>query len=359
MFIATYTKVSKMSTLIETQALKKYYPITGGILRRQVKEVRAVDSVSLAILKEECFGLVGESGCGKTTFAKTMIRLLEPDSGHIYFDVPDDIKEEIAKLEKSENSPELRKLRAQYDLTTFRGKKLKSIRKKMQIVYQDPTRSLNPRMLVKDIVGEPLVVQKQAKGAERRRRTLEILGKVGLTEKHMYRYPHEFSGGQRQRIAIARALVTNPEFVVLDEPTSSVDVSVRAQLLNLFQDLRKELGLTYVFISHDLSIVECIADRVAVMYLGKIVELAKTNDLFKNPLHPYSWALFSSVPIPDPTVKRKRIELKGEVPSPVNPPIGCRFHPRCSEAMEVCRKEEPNLLDAGDGHLVACYLYNR
>lgn len=351
--------MSKVSALIETEALKKYYPITGGILRRRVGEVRAVDGVSLSIPKKKCFGLVGESGCGKTTFAKTMIRLLKPNSGHIYFDVPEDIKEEIAKLEQSKKSPELKKLRAQYDLATFRGKKLKSMRRKMQIVYQDPTRSLNPRMLVKDIVGEPLIVQKLAKGTERRKKTLEILGKVGLTEKHMYRYPHEFSGGQRQRIAIARALVTNPEFVVLDEPTSSVDVSVRSQLLNLFQDLRKELGLTYLFISHDLSVVECIADQVAVMYLGKIVELAKTTELYKNPLHPYSLALFSSIPIPDPAVKRKRIELKGEVPSPVNPPTGCRFHPRCSEVMELCRKEEPELIDVGNGHFVACHLFHK
>ncbi len=347
-----------MSSLIETQALKKYYSLTGGLLRRRVGEVRAVDGVSLSILKNECYGLVGESGCGKTTFAKTVIRLLEPNSGHIYFDLPDDIKEEIAKLEQSKNSRELKKLRAEYDLATFRGKKLKSMRRKMQIVYQDPTRSLNPRILVKDIVGEPLIVQKLARGEERGKRTLEMLGKVGLTERHMFRYPHEFSGGQRQRIAIARALVTNPEFVVLDEPTSSVDVSVRAQLLNLFQDLRKELGLTYLFISHDLSVVECIADRVAVMYLGKIVELAKTTELYKNPLHPYSLALFSSIPIPDPSVKRKRIELKGEVPSPVNPPTGCRFHPRCSEAMELCHKVEPELIDVGNGHLVACHLFH-
>jgi oligopeptide/dipeptide ABC transporter ATP-binding protein len=227
----------------------------------------------------------------------------------------------------------------------------------MQIVYQDPTTSLNPRMLVKDIVSEPLKVQGIAKGQEAKKRVIEMLYKVGLTERHLYRYPHEFSGGQRQRIAVARALVTNPKFVVLDEPTSSVDVSVRAQLLNLFQDLQKDLKLTYLFVSHDLSVVECIAHRVAVMYLGKIVELAQTEDLYKNPLHPYAQALFASIPIPDPTIEKRRITLSGEVPSPVNPPLGCRFHPRCSKAMEICAKEEPELKDLGNGHLVACHLF--
>ncbi len=348
-----------MSIFIETDSLKKHYPLTGGVFRRRVGEVKAVDGVSLSIQRNECFGLVGESGCGKTTFAKTVIRLLKPDSGHIFFNVSEDVKQRIAELEKGKNSPELEKLLGEYDLAVFKGKKLKSMRRRMQIVYQDPTRSLNPRMLVKDIVGEPLIVQKLAKGADVRKRVLEMLSKLGLTARHMYRYPHEFSGGQRQRIAIARALVTNPEFVVLDEPTSSVDVSVRAQLLNLFQDLRGELGLTYLFISHDLSVVECIADKVAVMYLGKIVEMASTAELYANPLHPYSLALFTSIPIPDPTIARKRIELRGEVPSPVNPPKGCRFHPRCSEAMDACSKEEPQLIDMGNGHIVACHLYKK
>jgi len=226
----------------------------------------------------------------------------------------------------------------------------------MQIVYQDPTTSLNPRMLVKDIVSEPLVVQKIGRGQERRQRAIEMLNRVGLTQRHLYRYPHEFSGGQRQRIAIARALVTRPKFVVLDEPTSAVDVSVRAQLLNLFQDLQKELGLTYLFVSHDLSVVECISHRVAVMYLGKVVELAQTSELYRQPLHPYAQALFASIPIPDPAKRRKRAPLKGEVPSPVNPPLGCRFNPRCEKALEICRKEEPGLKDIGNGHFVACHL---
>jgi len=347
-----------MSTLVETVALKKYYPITGGVFRRRVGEIRAVDGVSLRILKNECFGLVGESGCGKTSYAKTVIRLLEPTSGHIYYGVPEDIRQEIISLENNGRSNELRKLRDQYDLSAFRGGRLRAVRNKMQIVYQDPTRSLNPRMLVKDIVQEPLVVQGLAEGAERGRRVLEMLQDVGLTERHLYRFPHEFSGGQRQRIAIARALVTHPEFVVLDEPTSSVDVSVRAQLLDLFQKLRRELGLTYLFISHDLGVVECLADRVAVMYLGEVVETAKTADIYKEPLHPYAFALFSSIPVPDPTVRRERPELTGEVPSHFDPPPGCRFHPRCPKAMEKCRIQHPKLTDLGGGRAVACYLYH-
>jgi len=347
-----------MSVLLETENLKKYFSLTGGLFRRKVGEVKAVDNVSLQILKGECFGLVGESGCGKTTFGKTVIRLLKPTAGSIYFDVPIE-EEKIDSENLRAESRELRKFRKKYDLSTFRGRKLKALRRKMQIVYQDPTRSLNPRMLIKDIVGEPLQVQKLAKGAQRRQGVIEMLSKVGLTERHLYRYPHEFSGGQRQRIAIARALVTNPDFVVLDEPTSSVDVSVRAQLLNLFQDLQKELGLTYLFVSHDLSVIECISHRVGVMYLGKVVEQAPTAEVFAKPLHPYTVALFSSIPIPDPTLKRERVMLRGEVPSPVNPPRGCRFHPRCNKAGEICSREEPQFVDMGNGHLVACHLFQK
>ena len=349
-----------MSISLETRKLKKYYPVRGGVFRRRIADVKAVDVVNLSIKKGECFGLVGESGCGKTTFGKTIIRLLGPTSGHIYFGAPEEVKEEIEKLESSsssKNSPRLKKLIKQYDLAKFRGKKLKALRRKMQIVYQDPSTSLDPRMLVKDTVGEPLQVQGLAKGQKMRENVLEALEKVGLGETHLYRYPHEFSGGQRQRIAIARAFIINPEFVVLDEPTSSVDVSVRAQLLDLFQKLARDMGVTYLFISHDLSVVECISHRVAVMYLGKVVELASTPELFRNPLHPYTQALMSAIPVPDPTAKTKRILLTGDVPSPVNPPSGCRFHPRCAKATENCRREIPELVDVGNEHFVACELF--
>lgn len=344
-----------MSTLLNIRGLKKYYPILGGVLKRKVADVKAVDGVSFNIKKGECFGLVGESGCGKTTLGKTIIRLFVPNEGSVYYNTPEDVLEKIERLEKK-NSHSLKRIRKEYDLATFHGRKLKQLRRKLQIVYQDPTTSLDPRMLIKDIVAEPIIAQGLAGGSEAKKMVIDMLERVGLTDKHLYRYPHEFSGGQRQRIAVARALVIHPEFVILDEPTSSVDVSVRAQLLNLLKDLAKEFGLTYMFVSHDLSVVEVISNRVAVMYLGKIVEIASTEELFKEPLHPYAQALFASIPIPDPTKRKERPPLTGEVPSPVNPPSGCRFHPRCPLATDVCRKEEPQLIDVGNGHIVACHV---
>lgn len=347
-----------MKILLQVEQLKKYYPIRGGIFKRKVNDVKAVDVIDLGIFKNECLGLVGESGCGKTTFGKTVVRLLKPTDGHIYFNVPTDIIDEIRKLKHDTSkllSKKREKLIKQYDLSTFKGSKLKQFRRSAQIVFQDPSTSLNPRMLVKDIVGEPLKVQGLANGPELNERVLNILVKLGLTEKHLSRYPHEFSSGQRQRIAIARAIITNPEFVVLDEPTSSVDVSVRVQLLDVFQSIQRDLQLTYLFISHDLSVVECISDRVGVMYLGKIVELAPTKALYQNPKHPYSVALISSIPIPDPTLERDRVLLAGDVPSPVNPPTGCRFHPRCFKARKICKKEQPLLIEFKDDHFVACH----
>ena len=345
-----------MENLMTVEHLKKYFPVMGGVLRKKVADVRAVDDVSFQIYAGECFGIVGESGCGKTTLGKTLIRLLNPNAGHIFYKIPQEVADAIKTLEKDNpKSRSLKYLLKEYDHAYVSGSRLRKLRRHLQIVYQDPTTSLDPRMLVKDIVSEPVVSQGLIKGSGVIERVLETLQMVGMGEKHLYRYPHEFSGGQRQRIAVARAIITKPEFIILDEPTSSVDVSVRAQLLNMFQDLQRDLGLTYMFISHDLSVVECISDRVAVMYLGKIVEQAKTEEIYKNPMHPYAQALFNSIPIPDPTRRRERAALSGEPPSPVNPPSGCRFHPRCSLATKTCEHEEPPLVDVGNEHYVACF----
>jgi len=336
-----------VGSIVAAINLRKYFPIVGGVFRRKIGDVKAVDGVTFTIKTGETFGLVGESGCGKTTLGKTLIRLLDPTSGKILFDPRGELPD----------NPRIGERMNDYDISSVKGKKLKNLRRYMQIVYQNPSTSLNPRMLVKDIVAEPLVVQGLARGREAEERVLQILERVGLAREHLYRYPHEFSGGQKQRIAIARALITHPKFIVLDEPTSSVDVSVRASLLDLFKELQRKMGLTYLFISHDLSMIEAISDRVAVMYLGKIVEIADPRELFNNPLHPYTQALFSAIPIPDPEAKRERIILGGEPPSPANPPSGCRFHPRCKYAREICSRQEPTLIEVKPGHYVACHLY--
>ncbi len=317
--------------LVEVKGLVKHFPLQRRLFSTApVAVVRAVDGVSFDIRRGETLGLVGESGCGKSTTGRMLLRLIEPTSGTMKFDGVD-----VAGL-----GPE----------------QLRECRRNMQIVFQDPYASLNPRMTVERTVSEPLEVHGIASGEEKRRRVRELLELVGLSSYHAKRYPHEFSGGQRQRIGIARALAVNPKFVVCDEPVSALDVSIQAQVLNLLQDLQEQLGLTYLFISHNLSVIEHVSDRVAVMYLGKIVELAAKDDLYAAPKHPYTRALMSAVPVTDREQRKKRIMLEGDVPSPINPPSGCRFHTRCSMATDVCREQEPELLDVGGGHWVACHL---
>ncbi len=314
--------------LVECRDLTKHFPLR-GIFRKKGK-VHAVEGVNLHIERGETLGLVGESGCGKTTLARVLLGLILPTSGTVLFDGKD-----IFKLTKGE---------------------LKEFRRRTAMVFQDPFASLNPRMLVADIVGEPLVIHGIAYGEDKDEIVQGLLEKVGLKEEHMYRYPHEFSGGQRQRIAIARALAADPEFIVLDEPTSALDVSVQAKILNLLNRLKEELGLTYLFISHDLNVIRHISDGVGVMYLGKLVEKGTNEEIFSRPLHPYTAALLTASPRPDPRSRnRKRFFLAGEVPSAINPPSGCRFHPRCPFAKPMCSSQEPPLEDAGNGHLVACH----
>jgi len=346
----------KVEVLIETRKLKTHFLILKGILRRPVGAVKAVDGVNLVINSGQWMGLVGESGCGKTTLGKTILRLIKPTSGHIYFNMPHEIKEEIELLEVSGNNHhKLQTMLHDYDLAVFPSSKIKTFRKKMQLVHQDPYTSLNPRMKIKNIVAEPLIVSGLTHGQQTKERGASILNKVGFSDKYFNRYPHEFSGGQRQRIAIARALATNPNFIVFDEPTSALDVSVQAQILDLLKQLKKEEGLTYLYITHDLAVAESVCDIIAVMYLGKIVEVGNPSEIFPSPRHPYSRALVLSTPIPDPKRKRGRIILPGEVPSPANPPAGCRFNPRCDRATDECRHTEP-LLQAEEGaRMVACW----
>ena len=344
--------------LVDIRKLKKYYPIKGGVFKRQLANVRAVDGVDLAIIKGECLGLVGESGCGKTTLGKTILRLHESTEGRIYFDQSPEKIEVVEKALSSSNPDDLargKRVLKEMDLTKLSGKKLLALRQKIQIVFQDPSNSLDPRMLVKHIVAEPLVSQHLAGAREIEERVLELLNVVGLAKEHLMRYPHEFSGGQRQRIAIARSLATQPEFILMDEPTSALDVSVQAQILNLLKRLQDEFDLTYLFVTHHLLVVKYISNRIAVMYLGKIVELSDTTELFDSARHPYTKALLSAIPIPDPETHIEKIILTGDVPNPINPPAGCRFHPRCAHATDICREAEPLLEDSGSGHMVACH----
>ncbi len=319
--------------LVQVRGLKKYFPITQGILiQRKVADVKAVDGLDFEIERGETLGLVGESGCGKSTTGRSILQLYRPTAGEVLFEGKD-----LAKL---------------------KGEELRKMRRNMQMIFQDPYASLNPRMTVGDIIGEPLEVHSIAKGKEKKERVQELLQIVGLNPYFVNRYPHEFSGGQRQRIGVARALAVQPDFIVCDEPISALDVSIQAQIINLLEELQTKFNLTYLFIAHDLSVVRHISDRVAVMYLGKIVELTDRNSLYSNPLHPYTKALLSAVPIPDPNVeeKRERIILVGDVPSPVNPPQGCRFHTRCPLAIDICKRVDPEFRDVGSNHHVACHV---
>jgi len=315
--------------ILEIEGLKKYFPIRGGVLSREVGWIHAVDDVSFDIYEGETFGLVGESGCGKATLGRCVLLLIKPTEGVIVF--------------------------SGQRLLELKRKEIQRLRSQMAMIFQDPYSSLNPRMTVSDIVGKPLQIHGVARGRDRTRRVMELMSKVGLSAEHLYRYPHEFSGGQKQRVGIARALAINPKLVVADEPVAALDVSVRAGILNLMKDLQKEFGLTYLFISHDLSVVKHICDRVAAMYLGKVVEMAETEELFNNPVHPYTKALISAIPIPDPTIKRERIILPGDPSTPIDPPPGCRFYKRCRLAKESCQKGEPVLLEVSKGHFVACH----
>ena len=321
--------------LVEVRGLKMWFPIMRGILQKHVADVKAVDGLNFDVFQGETLGLVGESGCGKSTTGRAILQLYKPTAGSVLFEGT--------------------------DLVTLKGEDLRKMRRRMQMIFQDPYASLNPRMTVGSIVAEPLEVHNIGTKAERVERVRELLKVVGLNPYFINRYPHEFSGGQRQRIGVARALAVNPAFIVCDEPISALDVSIQAQVINLLEDLQEQFGLTYLFIAHDLSVVRHISDRIAVMYLGKIMELADREELYLNPMHPYTQALLSAVPIPDPVIeeKRQRIILEGDVPSPVNPPKGCNFSTRCPKALDMCKEQEPEFRDYGGGHWAACWLHQK
>jgi peptide/nickel transport system ATP-binding protein/oligopeptide transport system ATP-binding protein len=324
---------AQTNPIVKVSHLKKYYPVQGGIFQRVREWIKAVDDISFHISKGETFGLVGESGCGKTTVGRTMLRLIDATAGNVLFEGKD-----ILNLESRE---------------------LKAIRRDMQIIFQDPCASLNPRMTAGNSIMQGLEIHGIGTAHDRRDMAVEILRKVGLEEYQFHRFPHEFSGGQRQRIGIARALVLRPKFIICDEPVSALDISIQSQVLNLLKDLQDEFSLTYLFIAHNLSVVQHISDYVGVMYLGKAVELASKDELFLHPLHPYTQALISAIPIPSPHSKQKRIILQGDVPSPLHPPKGCRFHPRCPLAADICHKEEPQLINYGNDHWAACWLIGK
>ncbi len=319
--------------ILEVKNLKKYFPVLGGVFSRPVAWVKAVDDVSFHIYEGETFSLVGESGSGKTTTGKTILKLHEPTSGHILF--------------KGK------------DISNYSPSEMRPLRRDMQIIFQDPYGSLNPRLPVGEIIREPLAVHKIGTKKEQEERVVEIMKLVGLRPEYLHRYPHEFSGGQRQRIGIARAVVLNPKFIVADEPVSALDASIQAQVLNLLLELQQKLALTYLFIAHNLAVVRHVSDRIGVMYLGKLMEVADTKELFDNPLHPYTQALLSAIPIPDPDVKKERIILQGDIPSPINPPSGCPFRTRCMYAKDICAEKTPPLIDIGGGHYVACHFVKK
>jgi oligopeptide/dipeptide ABC transporter ATP-binding protein len=359
--------------LLSVRNVRKHFPIRGGLFSSHIGDVRAVDGVSFDVHEAETVGLVGESGCGKTTVGRLVLRLIEPTSGQTYYRPPPEVSDRLDQLyaqlpldgaNEGKLGPaaqaaiqELDGIARKYSLYRMSSKKIHNLRGKLQIVFQDPFSSLSPRMLIRDVISEPLAIHRMGTRAERYKRVAELLQSVGLNPEHLWRFPHEFSGGQRQRIGIARALALRPDFIVLDEPTSALDVSVQAQILNILKRLQAEQRLSYLFISHHLSVVRAMAHRVVVMYLGKVVERAETEELFERPMHPYTQALLAAIPIPDPEVKRDRIILKGDVPSPAAPPPGCRFHTRCPAVMPVCSKVEPPLIQVRQDHWVACHLF--